>query len=813
MKVSIEWLKDYTPLELPAKAICDGLTLSGSKVEGCETLGASIQKVVTGRIVDLGRHPNADKLQICQLDVGLADTPRLQIITGAKNVAVGDVVPVALHGASLADGTRINKGKLRGELSEGMLCSIDELGYTPADFPEAAEDGIFILKPDTPPGLDIRDVLGIHDTVIEFEITSNRVDCFAVEGLGREAAVTFDLPFTPRQPSVTAQSPLASADLARIRIEAPDLCNRYCGRVVRDVRIEPSPDWLRRRLRCAGVRPINNIVDITNYVMLELGQPMHAFDLAELAGQQIIVRRARAGEVIRTLDSVDRPLDENMLVIADRDRAVAVAGVMGAENSEITATTTTILFESATFNPQSVRQTARKIGLRTEASARFEKGLDVLNAARALDRACELIEQLACGQVCQGMIDVWPVCPPPVQLRCRPAMINRFLGTSLEPSYMRDILIRLGCEVTPDSADLAASWLVDIPSYRPDLESEADLAEEVARIYGYNKIEPSLLSGKQTTLGGRTPRQRTIEKIKDLLIAQGFFEICTYSFESPRQLDKMNLPADHALRQSVVIINPLGEDYSCMRTSMVPSMLQVAATNWNRSVPAARLFELAYTYQAKSLPMTELPDEVLHLASLVYDSQAPASSGEAFFSLKGAVEELLVHLGISQFRFTRAAARPWLHPGRSAELFISGQLAGWLGVVHPDVAEAFSAPPGAVLLDIEVNQLLAAASDKRTYQPLPRFPAVTRDLALMVDQAVLVADLAGLISAQGGSLLESVTLFDVYQGPQVPAGKKSVAFSLVFRSAEKTLSDEDIQPAVAAVLAALRDQAGAQLRE
>lgn len=806
MKVSIEWLKDFTPLDLPAKTICDGMTLSGSKVENCETQGEEIQQVVTGQIVALTKHPDADKLQICQIDVG---SERLQIVTGAPNVAIFDMVPVALDGSTLADGLKIRSGKLRGQLSQGMLCSVSELGYTTADFPDAAEHGIFILPPQTPVGLDVRDVLGIRDTVIEFEITSNRVDCFAVEGLGREAAVTFSLPFSPRQPQVQAASPLQSADLARIRIDAPDLCYRYCGRVVRDVRVGPSPDWLRRRLRAAGVRPINNVVDITNYVMLELGQPMHAFDLAQLADQSIIVRRAAPGEVIRTLDSVDRKLDDQMLVIADASRAVALAGVMGAENSEITPGTTTILLESATFNPQAVRLAAKKVGLRTEASARFEKGLDVHNAARALDRACELIAQSGCGQVCQGTIDVWPVSPAPRQLLCRPAMVNRFLGTALSSAAMTDILTRLDCPVTADGDNL----LVDIPSFRPDLESEADLAEEIARIYGYNNIEPSLLSGKQTTLGGRTPRQRRQEKIKDLLIAQGFFEACTYSFESPRQLDKLQLPADHPLRQSVVITNPLGEDFSCMRTSMVPSLLQIAATNWNRSVPTARMFELAYTYQARELPMTRLPNETLHLAGLLYDEQARLSTGEAFFTFKGALEEMLVHLGIPSFRFIRAETRPWLHPGRSADLVVGDRTVGWLGVVHPDVAEAFNAPAGTVLLDIELEGLLVVVSDTRTYQPLPRFPAVARDLALLVGTDTLVADLADVIRGAGGKILESVELFDVYQGQQVPAGKKSVAFSLLFRSVEKTLSDEDIQPAMARILRQLRERAGADLRE
>ncbi len=685
MKVSIEWLNEFTPLEMPVKTICDELTMSGSKVEGVEVLFEEIERVVTGRLFKLDRHPGADKLQICQIDTG---TEQLQIVTGATNVFEGAIVPVALDGSTLAKGLKIKTGKLRGELSQGMLCSIEELGLSAADFPAGAVHGIFILPEDTPIGVDIRDALKIRDTVIEFEITSNRVDCFSVEGLGREAAVTFNQPFQTVTPIVAAKNSQKSADLATVEITAPDLCYRYAARVVANVKVAPSPDWMRRRLRCAGIRPINNIVDITNYVMLELGQPMHAFDLSQVAGQSIVVRRAAPGEVIRTLDSVDRQLDEQMLVIADRDRAVALAGVMGAENSEITSETTTILFESATFNPQAVRRAAKMVGLRTDASSRFEKGLDVHNAGRALDRACQLVEELACGEICQGKIDVWPYSPEAVTLLCRPAVVNNFLGTSIPADKMTDILTRLGCQVTEVAGDLS----IQIPSFRPDLESEADLTEEIARIDGYNNIQPTLLSGKQTTLGGRSASQRAIEKMKDLFIGQGFYEACTYSFESPRELDKMMLPEDHPLRKSVSIMNPLGEDYSVMRTSMVPTLLEIASTNANRSVDQARLFEFAYTYQPKQLPMTELPLEVEHLAALLYDQTRTGQGSSSFFALKGVVEELFLHMGIDQVRFVRAESMPWLHPGQSAQILIGEANAGFIGVVHPDVAERFAAP-------------------------------------------------------------------------------------------------------------------------
>jgi phenylalanyl-tRNA synthetase beta chain len=805
MKVSVEWLNEYTPIKVESKQLCDGLTMSGSKVEGCVRLGEEISNVITARITAIERHPDADKLVICRADAG---DRVLQIVTGATNLSVGCIVPVACHGATLPGGNMIKTGKLRGQLSEGMLCSAAELGLTPADFPGADADGIFLLPDDMPVGQDIVQVLQLNDTVIDFEITSNRVDCFSVEGLARETAVTFDQPFKPVVPEVIAASPEQASSLASISIEAPDLCYRYCGRVVRQVKVGPSPAWLRRRLRCAGMRPINNIVDITNYVMLELGQPMHAFDLEQLAGREIRVRRANDREIMRTLDSIDRHLDSSMLVIADRDRAVALAGVMGAENSEITAGTTTILFESAVFNPKAVRQTARKVGLRTESSSRFEKGLDVYNAGRAIDRACQLVEMLAAGVVCPGTIDVWPEKPQPVTVPFNPASINAFLGTMIPAGWMIETLGKLGIPVK--SGDEA--YRAEIPSFRPDLACEADLSEEIARIYGYNRIQPSLLSGKETTLGGRSPTQKTIEKIKDLLISQGFFEACTYSFESPRQLEKLCLPPGHPLRQTVQIQNPLGEDYSVMRTSMLPSLLQVAATNWSRSVDSARVFEIAYVYRPKALPLAELPEEIRHLTAFAYEAEQN-EKGRDFFVMKGIAVELFLHLGLDGIKYQAIQDCPWLHPGQSAAILLDGQLIGQIGVIHPDVADHFAAAPQTVILDLELASLIDRATEVRQYKPLPRFPAVTRDLALLVGTDVPADQLAQVISQAAGAHLEQIKLFDVYQGPQVPAGMKSIAFNLVFRSAERTLSDDDIYPAIQRILAQLKDRCQAILRE
>ncbi|MDD4683177.1 MAG: phenylalanine--tRNA ligase subunit beta [Eubacteriales bacterium] len=811
MKTSLEWLRDFTPVEGNIHDICEALTISGSKVEGYEIQGEEIQKVVSGRILKIEKHPDADRLVVCQVDTG---NEQIQIVTGADNIAEGDHVPVALIGSTLAGGIKIKKGKLRGVVSEGMMCSVQELGYTTAEFPEACEDGIFILDSDTPLGLDIRDILGINDTIIEFEITSNRVDCFAVEGLAREAAVTFDLPFAAKEPNVKAMSKEKSGEKASIEIQSPDLCYRYCGRVIENVRVEPSPAWLRRRLRAAGVRPINNLVDITNYVMLELGQPMHAFDLQDLEGQRIIVRRAYENEKITTLDSVERVLDPDMLVIADTDRAVALAGVMGAENSEIRNETKTVLLESATFNPFAVRMAAKKVGLRTEASSRFEKGLDVNNASRALDRACELIEQLECGEVCQGVIDVWPVKKDAQVISLSANKINRLLGTKIPLAEMMDILTSLGCEISNSCSMIEDDEIVEVtvPSFRPDLETSADLAEEIARIFDYNNIEPTLLSGKAATMGGRSQKQKLIEKIKDLMIGQSCYEALTYSFESPKQLDKMQLPADHDLRRSVRILNPLGEDFSNMRTSMVPSLLQIAAGNSNRSVEAVSLFEVAYTYHPKQLPLTELPEEVRHLAAVCYDLKV--GKEKTFARVKGIFENLIDNLGITDDRFTvkRSESKPWLHPGQSADLFIDDTYVGWIGSVHPDCAESFEAPDQTVLMDILIDRIGEKAVYERKFKAMPKFPAVERDLSLLCDHLMLVDDLKTVIRNNAGLLLESVELFDVYQGSQIGAGKKSVAFNLKFRSAEKTLNEDDIKPSMTKVLKGLAE-IGAVLRE
>ncbi len=804
MKVTMEWLREFTPLPQDTAKFAASMTMSGSKVESVTNTGGQIAKISTGRILAITQHPDADRLVICQVDLG---DKELTIVTGASNVQAGDIVPVALHGAVLADGSRIKRGKIRGQVSEGMLCSIEELGYTNHDFPDAAADGIYILPPDTQLGQDIRTVLFLDDEVIEFEITSNRVDCFSVEGLAREAAASLELPFNKLEPQVRSGHVSKAHDLASISITAPDLCQRYCGRVVKDIKIGPSPAWLCRRLRGAGLRPINNLVDITNYVLLELGQPMHAFDLDQLAANKIIVRRAKPGEKIKTLDGNQRQLDENMLVIADQDRAVAIAGVMGGENSEVTENTSAVLLESATFSARAVRRASRQLGLRTDASALFEKGLDSNNAQRAIDRACQLIEQLGAGTVCPGLIDVWPEKKAVATISFSARGINSILGTELTDDWLIKSLARLEIPVSQKGTGL----LAQIPSWRPDLQREVDLAEEAARLYGYNNIEPSLLSGKQTTLGGLSSQQKTREKVKDLFLAAGFFEACTYSFESPRQLDKLLVAQDHALRRQIRLKNPLGEDYSCMRSTMLPSLLNVAATNWSRSVAQASIFEIGFVYQAEELPLKELPVEERRLAGFLYDSACSAQDG-LFFKAKGILSELFTHLKPGQITYQADQAQAWLHPGRTAALRLEGELLGYLGQIHPDVAANFACPPGLVAFELNLDLLSQKATAQRSYQALAKFPAVSFDLALLVPEQVPAGQIADLIRQAGGSLLEELELFDVYQGPQVEAGHKSLAYQLLFRASDKTLSDKEVAGQVNKILELLGKKASARLR-
>lgn len=792
MQLSMRWLHDFVE-EIPAtnREYAERLTMTGSKVEGWEEEGSELNKVVVGKILELAPHPNADKLQICQVDVG--DGAPLQIVTGAKNVAAGDLVPVALDGSSLHGGVKIKKGKLRGVASNGMLCSVAELGITTHDFPYAIDDGIFILEEDCRIGQDIREAIGYNDTVFEFEITSNRPDCLSVIGLARETAVSFGKPLKLHTPVVKGGHGDVNG-LLKVRVEAPDLCPRYCARVVKNVRVKPSPRWMRERLRASGVRPINNIVDITNYVMLEYGQPMHAFDQKYLKEQQIVVRRAKEGESIVTLDGVERKLSPDMLVIADQDKPSAVAGVMGGEYSGIMDDTNTIVFESACFAGPSVRITAKTLGMRTDSSARFEKGLDPNNCIPALERACELVELLDAGDVCDGIIDVNNSSGERRKLALEPEWIKRFLGISISEEEMVQILQKLDFEVK--------DGVVAVPTFRADVEHKADVAEEIARFYGYDRIPTTLVGG--SAQGKLTEEQKFERMVNDTMQALGYSEIMTYSFISPKFYDKIGLPSDSPLRRSVTIANPLGEDTSIMRTIALPSLCEALSRNYSSRNLSASLYEIATEYIPKESD-SELPVEKQSVVIGAY------GEGTDFFSLKGAVEALLEKARVFDYDVQPATEEYAFHPGRCAQLLKDGKAFGVIGELHPKVLDHYELGARACAAVLDFNALFALRDPVRQYQPLPKFPAVTRDLAFVCDDEIPVLALQKSIAAAAGSRLEKVTLFDVYKGKQVADGKKSVAFNLVLRSADGTLKDEDADAIVKKVRKALTDL-GAELR-
>jgi len=795
MKVPLSWLKDYVDIEVGTKEFANAMTMSGSKVEGIEVQGEEISKVVVGRIVSLEKHPNADKLLVSKVDVG---NEIIQVVTGAKNVKVGDYVPVALHGATLPGGVKITKGKLRGVESNGMMCSIQELNLTKDDFPEAAEDGIFILEEGLPLGKDIKEVLGLNETVLEFEITSNRPDCLSVLGIAREASATLKSKFKKPEIKVKEEGDEAHK-YASVEIQAPDLCKRYAARIIKDVKIMPSPKWMRDRLRAAGVRPINNIVDITNYVMLELGQPMHAFDLEYLDDRKIVVRRAFDGEVIKTLDDQDRKLDSSMLMIADGKKAVAVAGVMGGANSEITENTKTILFESANFDGISVRLTAKKLGMRTEASSRFEKGLDVENVITALDRAAQLVEELGAGTVCKGIIDCYPEKYEQRTVAFSPERINALLGTSISKDEMVEIFARLELEVDEEN------MVVKVPSFRSDIEREADLAEEVARFYGYNNIKATLLEGKATTVGRKTYKQRIEDIVINTMLCCGLYETYTYSFTSPKVFDMMRLPKDSELRRAVVISNPLGEDYSVMRTTTIPDMLRCLSTNYNRRVEEAKLFEFSYVYLPVENDITQLPEEKRTLTVGMYGNLD-------FYDLKGIIEELMAVLGIDKCEYIPEKNNPAFHPGRTANLVVNGEIIGTIGQIHPEVAKKFECPDETYIGIVDFMSLVKNSSLSSEYKPLPKYPAVTRDIAMLVKDEIMVKQIEDIIRQSSGKILEEIKLFDVYKGKQVPEGMKSVAYSITFRAEDRTLTDDDVNKVMDKILNNLKEKLGAQLR-
>ena len=799
MDLSRRWLNEFVPVEVSDKEFDEAMTLSGSKVEVTSVEGTEIENVVVGRVLSIVRHENSDHMWICQVDIGEAEP--VQIVTGAQNVHQGDLVPVAKAGSTLPGGVHIEAGTLRGVASNGMLCSYKELGMTDNDWPHSIVDGIFLLESDPDlkarglqPGQDIRTAIGLDDHVVEFEITPNRPDCLSVIGLAREAAATFGQPLTLHTPVVKAEGQGVLTDLLDVETPADDLCPRYTARMVRNVHIAPSPLWMRERLRASGVRPINNIVDITNYVMLEYGQPMHAFDYRYVKGGKIVVRRAQDGEELTTLDGNVRKLTSAMLVIADEDRAVGLAGIMGGENSEIVSDTVDVVFESANFNGTCIRRAALALGMRNEASAKFEKGLDVLNTLPAVDRACELVELLGAGEVVPGVIDILNHVPQPTVLPLEPDKINALLGTDIEAEEMRQILRSLDFDVDGDA--------VTVPSWRGDVLRMNDLAEEVARFHGYNEI-PNTLQRGETTRGGYSREQKLEQKLGAVCRSMGCDEIITYSFISPTWYDKIRWAADDPRRQSLKIMNPLGEDTSIMRTTVLPSMLEILARNYNYRNKAARLYELGRVYFPREDGMADEP-KILSLG--LY------GAGETFFTLKGAVETLLDSIRAAGVQFVAETENPSYHPGRCARVLVQGEEVGVLGQIHPLVAANYGVDTDLYCAELRFDALLAAMGPDPEYVPLPKFPAVTRDIAVLVDAGVPVGVLEGTISDAAAGLLREVSLFDIYTGANLPAGKKSVAFNLVLRADDRSLTAQEADDEVGIILARLEQEHGAVLR-
>ncbi|MBO3280134.1 phenylalanine--tRNA ligase subunit beta [Intestinimonas butyriciproducens] len=798
MKLSREWLNEFTPVSAPDRDFAEAMTLSGSKVEITEVEGAEIENVVVGKVLSLIRHPNSDHMWICQVDIGGAAP--IQIVTGAQNVREGDLVPVAKDGSTLPGGVHITAGTLRGEASVGMLCSYKELGMTDHDWPLSIVDGIFILNSDPDlsardlrPGDDLRAAIGYHDHVVEFEITPNRPDCLSVIGLAREAAATFGTPLTLHTPEVKGGGPGALRDLLDVETPDADLCPRYTARMVRNVKIGPSPLWMRQRLRAMGVRPINNIVDITNYVMLEYGQPMHAFDYRYVKGGRIIVRRAKDGETLTTLDGTPRKLNPSMLVIADAHRAVGLAGIMGGLNSEIVDDTVDVVFESANFDGTTIRRTALSFGMRTEASAKYEKGLDPMNTLPAVNRACELVELLGAGEVVDGVIDILNHVPQPTVLDLEPEKINDLLGTDVSGEEMASILRKLDFQVEGDR--------ITVPSWRGDVLTMADLAEEVARFHGYNRIPVTLMRGT-TTQGGYSPAQRLERRLGQTCRSAGYDEIITYSFISPTYYDKIGWAPEDPRRRSLKILNPLGEDTSIMRTTTLPSMLEILARNYNFRNKSARLYELGRIYLPRADGLADEP-KVLSLG---------AYGDIDFFGLKGVVEALLHSIRVGGVSYQACRDNASYHPGRCATVCVGGEQIGVLGQIHPTVCANYGVDTALYCAELSFEALMRFQGPEREYVPLPKFPSVARDIAVVCDASIPVATLENCISRGARGLLKEVELFDIYTGAPIPAGKKSVAFNLTLRSDERSLTAAEADEDVKSVLELLQKELGAVLR-
>ncbi|MDE6760949.1 MAG: phenylalanine--tRNA ligase subunit beta [Lachnospiraceae bacterium] len=807
MNTPISWLKAYVPdLDVDVQEFVDKMTLSGSHVEGYEKKDKNLEKIVVGRIESMEKHPDADKLVVCQVDIG---SGTIQIVTGAKNVKTGDMIPIVLDGGKVAaahgddteypEGIKIKKGKLRGVESNGMMCGIEELGSSRDFYPEAPEDGVYVFLPESgvKPGDDAVKALGLNDVVVEYEITSNRVDCFSMIGMAREAAATFKKPFYPPVITVKANDKDVN-DFIKVTVEDTDLCTRYTARVVENIKIGPSPKWMQDRLKAMGIRSINNLVDITNYIMEEYGQPMHAYDLDTIAKHEIIVKRAKDGDTFTTLDGQERKLDSGVLMICDGEKEVGIAGIMGGENSMITDDVKTVLFEAACFDGTNIRLASKRIGLQTDASFKFTKGLDPNTASEAINRACQLVEEMGCGDVVGGIVDVYPKPVTEKVLPFEPERYNNLLGTNISREDMLSYFKRLDLVYNEGDDTLT------IPTFRQDLGCMADLAEEVARFYGYDNIPVSLPKG-EATVGKKPFNQRVEDVAREICERNGFSGGMTYSFESPKVFDKLLLPEDAKERQAVVISNPLGEDFSIMRTVSLNGMLTSLATNYNRRNKTARLYELGNIYIPKSLPLDELPDEKMRLTMGMY------GDGD-FFTLKGAVEEIFEKLGIAgQVEFEPGSDIPYLHPGRQAKM-VKGKLEiGLIGQIHPEVGDNYNMKAEAYVAVLNMDVLTMLAGFDRKYEGIAKYPASTRDLSMVMDKSLFVGQIEHVIAKNAGKILESVELFDVYEGEQVGEGKKSVAFSLIFRAKDRNLESAEVDKAVEKVLDALK-KLGIELR-
>ena len=805
MNTSLSWIKAYVPdLDVTAQEYADAMTLSGTKVEGFEELDADLDKIVIGQIEKIEKHPDADKLVVCQVDIGTGTT---QIVTGAPNVFEGAKVPVVLDGGRVAGGhdgsktpggIKIKKGKLRGVESNGMMCSIEELGSSRDMYPEAPEEGIYIFPEDARVGESAVKALGLDDVVVEYEVTSNRVDCFSVVGIAREAAATFDKKFVPPVVTETGNDEDVN-DYVKVSVENTDLCPRYCARVVKNIKIGPSPKWMQRRLASVGIRPINNLVDITNYVMEEYGQPMHAYDLETIAGHQIVVKTAQDGETFTTLDGQERKMDKDVLMICDGEKAIGIAGIMGGENSMITDDVKTMLFEAACFDGVNIRKSSKRVGLRTDASGKFEKGLDPNNAKAAIDRACQLVEEMGAGEVVGGTVDVYGKEKHPVRVPFDADKINAMLGTDISEEVMLGYFKKIDLEYDPETKEVIA------PTFRQDLFRLADIAEEVARFYGYDNIPTTLPNGEATT-GKLSFKLRIEQAARDIAEFCGFSQGMCYSFESPKVFDKLLLPADSPLRRTVEITNPLGEDYSIMRTTSLNGMLTSLATNYNRRNKDVRLYELGNIYLPKSLPLTELPEERMQFTLGMY------GKGD-FFSMKGVVEEFFEKIGMkNRETYDPGAGKPYLHPGRQANIVYDGKVVGYLGEIHPEVADIYGIGERAYVAVIDMPEIMEYATFDRKYYGIAKYPAVTRDISMVVPKHILAGQIEEVISAKGGQYLESYALFDLYEGAQIREGFKSVAYSTVFRAKDKTLSDAEVTEAMDRILKALEGM-GIELRK